>query len=489
MSLPGSIFGKYKALPVQLRASLWFLICGILQRGIAVIVTPIFARLLSTAEYGEYSNFTSWQELLGIILTLRLYAGVFMQGLVRYDDNKDQYTSALIGLTTLLEITGMVIYLSNTSLWNSLTGMSTKMTLCVFAVTWAHALFGFWQTRQRIVYRYRALVALTLTMSVLQPLAGVTAVLVFPEDKVGARVVSMAIVQLLCFGWLSIMYLKRGKRLYVRRHWVRALKFNLPLVPHYLSQTALASSDRIMIRNLASASAAGIYGLSYSISFIMTIVNQSLLNTLNPWIYQQIKAGRIRDLARVSYLAVGTVATANLFVVALAPEVITFFAPEAYHEGMWLVPPLAGSVVVTFMYALFADFEFYYERTNLVMLASLVGAFLNIGLNWIFIPIFGYQVAAWTTLVGYMVYVSMHYFFMRKVQHEEMDGVRVYDPKVLIGILAGFGIIAGILTVLYPFPIVRYVFCIAILVAVWMKRSTLLSLWKQLREGGKKRKK
>jgi hypothetical protein len=59
----------------------------------------------------------------------------------------------------------------------------------------------------------------------------------------------------------------------------------------------------------------------------------------------------------------------------------------------------------------------------------------------------------------------------------------------LIGILAGFGIIAGILTVLYPFPIVRYVFCIAILVAVWMKRSTLLSLWKQLREGGKKRKK
>ena len=73
--------------------------------------------------------------------------------------------------------------------------------------------------------------------------------------------------------------------------------------------------------------------------------------------------------------------------------------------------------------------------------------------------------------------------------HEEMDGVRVYDPKVLIGILAGFGIIAGILTVLYPLPIVRYVFCIAILVAVWMKRSMLLSLWKQLREGGKKRKK
>ena len=41
-------FEKYKNFPVQVRASFWFLICSFLQRGISVITTPIFTRLLST---------------------------------------------------------------------------------------------------------------------------------------------------------------------------------------------------------------------------------------------------------------------------------------------------------------------------------------------------------------------------------------------------------------------------------------------------------
>ena len=482
-----NIKNRYRSLPVQVRASMWSLICGVLQRGISVIVTPIFTRLMSTSEYGDFTTFSSWQEILGIFLTLRLYYGVFMQGLVRYDDDQDEYTSSLIGLTTTLELAGLVLYLFATDFWNSLTGLSTAMTLCVFLVTWAHALFGFWQTRQRIVYRYRALVGLTLTMAIAQPACGVAAVLLSPTHKATARVVSMAIVQLVCFGWLFIFYLRRGKRFYDRRHWLHALKFNIPLVPHYLSQSLLHTSDRIMIRNMVSSAAAGIYGLSYSLSFLMNIVNQALLNTLNPWIYQQIKVGKVKELARVSYLALGGIAVANLFVVALAPEAIAFFAPSDYAEGTWLVPPLAATVVVTFMYALFADFEFYYERTDLVMWASVVGAVLNVGLNWVLIPRLGYQAAAWTTLIGYVAYVGMHYAFMRKVQIEEMEGVRVYDLRVLLGILGVFGLSATILTLLYPFPIPRYlVVTMGLCVVIW-KRHAIVSTFRELRKSRRMR--
>lgn len=469
-------------MPVQVRASLWSLICGVLQRGITVIVTPVFTRLMSTSEYGEYTAFSSWLDVLGIFLTLRLYWGVFMQGLVRYDDDKDQYTSALIGLVTTLECVGFAIYMPFRAYWNSLTGLSTRLTVCIFVVSWASALFGFWQTRQRIVYRYRALVGLTVTMAVCQPLAGILAVLAFPDAKVEARVLSMALVQLMCFGWLFFWYWRKGKRLYVRKHWGHALRFNIPLVPHYLSQALLSTSDRIMIRNMVSSAAAGIYGLSYSLSFLMNILNQALLNTLNPWIYQQIKAKNYANLARISYIALSGVAIANLFIVALAPEAISLFAPEEYLEGIWLVPPLAGTVVVTFLYSLFADFEFYYERTTLVMWASMVGALINIGCNWLFIPRFGYQIAAWTTLLGYTCYVSMHYVFMRKVQREEMGGVRVYDIRIIVLILAGFGCAAATLTLLYPLPVVRYALCAAaIAVGIW-KRNQIVGLLKQLRK-------
>ena len=473
---------KYRSLPVQVRASLWALICGVLQRGVAVIVTPIFTRLMSTAEYGDFTTFQSWLDILGIFLTLRLYYGVFLQGLVRYGGNEDRYTSALIGLMTSLEIAGLALYLPLRNILNGFTHLTTAQTLSIFVISWASGLFEFWCARQRVEYRYRALAALTLAFAILQPTCGVLAILAFPQDKVNARVLSMALVQLCAFGWLFVLYLKRGKTLFDAGHWRHALTFNLPLIPHYLSSSLLSTSDRIMIRSLVSASAAGIYGLSYSLSFLMTIVNQALLNTLNPWIYQQIKSKNYRQLAHVSYLALAGVAGANLFVVALAPEAISIFAPVEYHDGIWLVPPLAATVVVMFMYSLFADFEFYYERTDLVMWASVVGAVVNVGLNWLCIPVFGYQVAAWTTLVGYIFYIGMHYAFMRRVQRTEMDGVYVYDVKVLVLILGSFALAAMFLTVLYPVPVARYALCLIAVAIVFVRRDSLIALYKQLRQ-------
>lgn len=473
---------KYKSFPVQVRASFWSLVCGVLQRGISVIVTPIFTRLMSTSEYGQFVTFQSWLELLGLFLTLRLYYGVFTQGLVRRaEGDEDTYTSALIGLMTALELVGLAVYLPFRGFWNSLTDLNTLQMICIFIVSWASGLFAFWTSRQRIEYRYRALVGVTLAFAIAQPSCGVAAVLAYPATKVDARVVSMACVQLVAFTWIFFMYMSRGKKPYVRKYWRHALSFNLPLVPHYLSATLLNHSDRIMINNMISASAAGIYGLSYSLSFIMTVVNQAVLNTLSPWMYKRIRAGESAKIARISYMAIGLVAMVNLAVVAVAPEVVAIFAPPAYAEATSLVPPLAASVVVTFLYSLFANFEFYYERTNLVMAASLVGAAVNVGLNWLLLPVFGYQVAAWTTLLGYLVYVGMHYVFMRRVQIEEMNGERVYNLRVIVSVLLAFACAAALLVVLYPWPIVRYALCVIALVMAILKRNQFTEVWHQLR--------
>ena len=75
---------KYKSLPVQVKASFWFLICSFLQRGISVITVPIFTRLLSTSEYGQFSVFNSWMGIISIIVTLNLFCGVYQRGLVAF---------------------------------------------------------------------------------------------------------------------------------------------------------------------------------------------------------------------------------------------------------------------------------------------------------------------------------------------------------------------------------------------------------------------
>ena len=45
----------YKNMSLPAKASIWYMLCSVLQKGISVITTPIFTRILSTEQYGLVS--------------------------------------------------------------------------------------------------------------------------------------------------------------------------------------------------------------------------------------------------------------------------------------------------------------------------------------------------------------------------------------------------------------------------------------------------
>ena len=77
------IRNKYDNLQAPVKASLWFLVCGFLQKGISMLTTPIFTRVMTDVEYGRYSIYNSWFEIVQIIVSLNLAAGVYTRGLVK----------------------------------------------------------------------------------------------------------------------------------------------------------------------------------------------------------------------------------------------------------------------------------------------------------------------------------------------------------------------------------------------------------------------
>ena len=105
----------------------------------------------------------------------------------------------------------------------------------------------------------------------------------------------------MCWYLVIDTFRTRGLRISTK-YWKYALNYNLPLVPHYLSQTVLNQSDRIMINSIVGSSAAGIYSLAYSASVILTIVNQSVLNSYNPWMYKKIRDKEYDSIGEVSVM-------------------------------------------------------------------------------------------------------------------------------------------------------------------------------------------
>lgn len=470
---------RYLSFPVQVRASFWFLICSFLQKGISVITMPIITRLLSTAQYGQYNVFDSWLKIITIFITLQLYMGVYAQGLVKFSDDRKIFSSSLQGLTVSLTLVWTIVYICFHSFWNKLFSLTTVQMLAMIVMIWATAVFGFWSNEQRVEYKYKALVVATLCVSLAKPFLGIVFILL-ADDKVTAYILALAIAELVGYVGFFIVQMKRGRVFFSRRYWLYALGFNLPLVPHYLSQTVLNSADRIMIDNMIGSSEAGIYSLAYSISLIMTLLNTALSQTLSPWIYQKIKEKKITDIPKVAYVSLFIIAFMNLAVISIAPEAVFVFAPKEYHEAIWVVPPVAMSVLLMFSYDLFAKFEFYYEKTKFIMIASMSGAFLNVALNYVFIKIYGYLAAAYTTLFCYIVFVLAHYIFMRKICNKYLHGEKVYNPRFLmifyiVFICLGFGLMTT-----YNFPVLRYGIIVAVIIILIICRKRIAEIVKNL---------
>ena len=464
------MLSKYQKMPVTVRATFWFLICSFLQRGISFITTPIFTRLLSTAEYGEFNVFQSWLTILTVIVTLNLPWGVYPQGLVKFEESKDKFASSLQGLLLVLVCIWSLVYFVFHDAINSLLGMTTAKMVAMLIMMWTSSVFCFWSAYERTDFRYKDLVILTLLVSVLKPVLGIILV-ISQNDKVIARIWGLVVVELVCYAWLFVRQMRKGKAFFDLSIWKYALAFNLTLVPHYLSQTILSGADRIMIERMVSSDKAGIYSLAYSLSLLMLVFNSSMEQAINPWIYKQIKEKRIGDIKTVVYPAIGIVAVLNVLLMVFAPGIVRIFAPASYYDAIWVIPPVSMSVFYMFLYDMFANFEFYYEKTKYMSIATVLGAAINIVLNYIFIKLFGYYAAGYTTFFCYLCYAVFHYIVMRYVCLKKEE--QPYSLSFLIPVSLSFIGIGFAMLLTYNYAIVRYTIFAIILIFSIIKRKNI----------------
>lgn len=481
MCIINKFLNKWKSLSLPVRASVCFMVCSFLQRGISVITTPVFTRLLSTKEYGVYSVFTSWLNVITVFATLQLYYGVYMQGLVKYEHDRDKFSSSMQGLMTTVWLLFLGIYLCFHTFWNRLLNQPTELVIAMFIMMWETGTFSFWSARQRVDYKYRLLTQITLLVSAMKPLLGIIAIFLFPLHRVEARVWSLVVVEVAAYSGFYFSQMLKGKKFFDKFYWKYGLEFNIPLIPHYLSQIVLGQCDRIMIERMINPQSAGIYSLAYSVSQIMLIFNTAVNNSFSPWLYKSIKNKKFKDIAPISYMILVFIALINLVLILMAPEIILVFAPSQYYEAVYIVPPVTMSVYFTFMYTLFANFEFYYEKTKFITLASVIGALINIGLNYLLIPLFGYISAGYTTLACYIIYCIGHYIFMRKVCNTELHNKKIYDTKIILLISLLFLMMGLLMIPLYEHLLIRYLLVIAVVMIAVSKRKKILSLYHFIR--------
>ena len=474
---------KYKSLSSGVKAGLWFTLCNLVQKGISFIVMPIFTRIMPQADYGIYTTYTSWYNFLMIFASLRLSYYVFSKGMVKFEDDRNEFVVSLQSLSTTATIVIFLFYLLLRNTANNLLGLSTSLMICMFVHVLFEPSIEYWTARKRFEYDYKKVVLVSLGIAIINPLLGIIMVL-GSENAVFARALSSTITISLFGAVLYLVIIKKGNKAFSIKYWKYALGFNIPLIPHFLSTTALHHADRVMITNLVGPEANAIYSVAYSLGMVTLLFSQAIQQALLPWQYTKLKKGNYKNLPEIATITMIIIAAINIAFIAFAPEVVRIVAPVSYSEAIWAMPPVCSAVFFMYLFNMFANIEYYFEETKYVAVASILAALANIGLNWIFIPIFGYVAAGYTTLACYILLAISHYACMKTICKKHGFSEKVYDTKAILLISIGLVIILAIMMAVYDIVIIRY-FVIAIICVIgYINRNKLKTVFNLIKSKG-----
>ncbi len=470
----GTLKSKYKDLSPAAKASVWYAVCGILQKAIGVVVVPLYTRIMDSTAYGTYTVFQSWYTMLFVFTSLGLANYVFNNGMLKYKEDRDGFSSAMLGLSGVSTLIFTASFLLFPSFWTEALGLSAPLVFLIFVRCLISPSYEFWAERLRYEFRYKGVVALTLVLTLAVPVVSVPVILL-ADDKAAAALVCQVVVMSLVYAIPLFSILRKSCKLFNKEYWIYALRFNLPLIPSMFATLALQQLNRVIISGTVGESQAAIYSVAFSVGSVTMFIYSALEQAYRPWFYQGMGTKGFRSTS-VGALLIALVGGSCWLITLFSPEVMRLFAPEEYQGGVYAIAPIAASTVLIMLYSILITVEYYFEETVPIPIVSILIAIFNYVVSSWLVPIFGYIAASYVTLACYTLLVLGHLYLCRRAMVVHMSGDYPLSLASLMTFTFGCVCLIVITQLLYGFLWLRVGVVVAALVCLCVFRERAFGL-------------
>lgn len=426
-------------LRVPARASLWYIASSAVARSVSVVGTPIFTRLLTPAEYGVFPQYMTYFSLFSAVATLELSGSVILRGMQRFADGRDRLVSGAVGLCATVWAVFSLGYFALAAAVGELTGLGAGMAAVMLLHVLLNAIISIYTTRLRYEYKYRAVAAVNITSALLSPLLAITMISLTGAGGRARPIAAAVSAGVIALPFLFII-LRRSRRVYDGEVWKFLLKFNLPLLPHYLSAAAILRIGEVVLARVHGSAALARYSVAMSVGLSLTVITNGMLSALSPWMLRRVEAGRISESRSLLWQATRLLSLICLLVLTVVPETIRIVSPPEYHDALFAVYPLALSVIPTFLSNAIAAGEMYYERSAMTSVPTVISALVCVGLTLLLIPYTDYRLTAVLLLVAYLVMCALNCLLFHRLSGERA----IYYGRTAL-LLVGTVVYAGLI--------------------------------------------
>ncbi|WP_081440584.1 oligosaccharide flippase family protein [Thermotoga petrophila] len=255
-------------------------------------------------------------------------------------------------------------------------------------------------------------------------MASIAWILLMPSEKFLGRVYGDVLTKTAISVVLFLIIVIRGKRLICVETWKYSLRIGLPVILHNLAGVILVQFDRFVIQDMIGPRAVGLYSYAYNLAMAPLIILGATNLAWVPWFYDKMALNEKEDIRNKSKIYNELFLLSLIVIYITIPWLGLIMAPKTYYQSLNILPIVIASYYMQFLYTLYVNFAFYFKRTLSVAVGTVLSGVINIVLNILLVPIFGYEVAALTTLISYFLLLTFHYINVRFFLKDETLSAR-----------------------------------------------------------------
>ena len=424
------------------KAGSLYLFASIFNKGIGFLTIPVFTRLLSTSDYGIVTTYSAWAAILTAVIGMQLNCGIRLSRgadcktkIEKHKELSTVFTFTLLIASLLFALVAVFCYL-----------LPVNVNFALIAMCFLEGLFTALITDytyyQMMEYKYIGRVFLMILPNLLAAVLSIILIYLMTTEKYMGRIISLFGIHAMIGLVVCVLVFRQAKPCIDKIYIGWALKVSLPLIIHGVALNILSQADRTMITALRDTAETGIYSLIYSFSMVATVITTGFEGIWIPWVTKKINENKYNEVNCVSRDYIHLMTYAMVGLILISPEILKLLAPSAYWKGIILIPPLVLSNFVIFAYTMYVNIEYYYEKTIVITVNTIIAAGMNIVLNGLYIPKFGYTAAAYTTLFSYAVSFALHACYARRLNREVLPLNQYIIPVIHIIVSTVFFYIA-----------------------------------------------
>ncbi len=265
--------------------------------------------------------------------------------LFKETEDYDKVTSSVSSQSILVSSVWVVVGIIFSSQLSNAFGLSKTLTICLFISFIPQAVTNVWMVLKRYTYDYIPSIIQTLATTSGTAIIGVVCV-IFISPSAESKVIPLVVINLIVGIGIYVSIMKKNPTFYDHRMWTFSLSFCIALLPHYLSEFILQSSDKLMINAMCGSEDVAIYSIAYAVGSLINLVTSAINSTVIPYRYQRLYDKNYTKLAEVSNLVLWVVAIALFGLMLIAPEIIYVFGGTQYEEAKYIVIPICIGVLL-----------------------------------------------------------------------------------------------------------------------------------------------